>query len=288
MVRDIDSAVREKVESAEIRSEPFPHVVIPDLLPEPFFRELAGSIPPLDTFEPSKGGLKSDIPLGETNAYFKAAPDAFKTAWRRLRDDVLRTQVAPVLIDRLRDDLRAKYADAFSPEIADEIMADGLVSSDGRIMARQPGYHLKPHLDSAHFGITMLLYFTAADDESSGALCLFRPERTPAMHNVSTYYPEREEGIAVELVEEVPIRENLFVAFLNRRNALHGVRIDATDGPPMTRMTYQAHILPARDVRKDVEDFADDLADPDARTRWQRYAEGRRARAAEKAQAATE
>jgi hypothetical protein len=283
VAEDISAEVRRKVERVEIHPQPFPHLVVPDLLPEPFFQQLASSIPPVEQFEPSKSRLKSDLPLGEKNAYFRAAPEPFKAVWRKLRDEVLRIGIAPVLASRLEQELREKYADVFSPELADEIMAGGLVSSDGRIMARRPGYHLKPHLDSAHFGITLLLYFTAADDESSGALCLFRPERTPEMYDVSTYYPERIEGIAVELVEEIPIRENLFVAFLNRRDALHGVRIEPTDGPVTNRMTYQAHILPAHDLRHDAESFAESLVDPAARRRWQRYVENRRARAAEKA-----
>jgi hypothetical protein len=278
----VDASVRRKVESAEIRSEPFPHVVIPDLLPEPFFRQLASSIPPVELFEPSKGGIKSDLRIRERNAYFQAAPEEFKANWRQLRDEVYRTTLAPTLASRLERELREKYADLFSPELADEIMAAGLVSSDGQILARRPGYHLRPHLDSAHFGITMLLYFTAADDESSGALCLFRPERTPEMWDVSTYYPERIEGITVELVEEIPIRENLFVAFLNRRDALHGVRIDSTDAQAAIRMTYQSHIRPVRDLRLEVESFAEGLVDPAARKRWQRYIEARHAREAEK------
>jgi hypothetical protein len=282
-VSAVDGVVRQKVERAEINTEPFPHLVVPDLLPEPFLRQLASSIPPVEQFEQSSRGLKFDLPLGEKNTFFQAASEEFKAPWRHLRDDVYRTVLAPMLVSRLERELREKYADAFSPELADEIMAGGLVSSDGRIMARRPGYHLKPHLDSAHFGITLLLYFTLGADESSGALCLFRPERIPEMWDVSTYYPERIEGIAVELAEEIPIRENLFVAFLNRRDALHGVRIDAADGSETIRMTYQAHILPRHDVRQDAESFVEDLADPAARKRWERYVEGRRAHAAEKA-----
>jgi hypothetical protein len=265
-VPTVDAAVRRKVERAEIKTEPFPHLVVPDLLPEPFFAKLASTIPPVEVFEPSKSGLKFDLRLRERNPYFQAAPEEFKVPWRQLRDEVYRTVLAPLLVSRLEHELREKYADVFSPELGDEIMARGLVSSDGQILARAPGYHLKPHLDSAHFGITLLLYFTTAADES-------------------TYYPEQVEGIAVELVEEIPIRENLFVAFLNRRNALHGVRIDAEVGQAPIRMTYQAHIRPRYDVRPEAEDFADGLADPVARKRWQRYVEDCRARAAEKAQA---
>ena len=51
MVEDVKQAVRAKVEKAELQVEPFPHVVVPDLLPEEAFRRLAESVPPLDAFE---------------------------------------------------------------------------------------------------------------------------------------------------------------------------------------------------------------------------------------------
>jgi hypothetical protein len=285
MVEDVKAAVREKVERAEIRDDPFPHVVIPDLLPEAFFRRLSDTVPPLESFDVSRTGLKADMPLLESSECFRDAPADFREAWIALKDEVVREAIAPVLVGRLQEAIRAKYVDLLSPELANKIMADGLTSADGRIMARRPGYHLRPHLDSAHFAITCLLYFTTAADESSGALCLFRPDRMPEQLDVSTYYPERAEGIAVELVDEIPIRENMFVAFLNRRDALHGVRIDREASPGPHRLTYQVHILPKVDVRKDAESFADDLADPAARLRWQRYVEARKARAAERAAA---
>jgi hypothetical protein len=79
----------------------------------------------------------------------------------------------------------------------------------------------------------------------------------------------------------------MFVAFLNRRESLHGVRIDRESGSEGDyRLTYQVHILPRVDVRQEAEGFADDLADPAARLRWTRYVEARRARQAERAQSA--
>jgi hypothetical protein len=283
---DIQAAVAAKIESAEIHADPFPHLVVPELLPEQFFRRLADSIPPLETFEQSQRGIKADLPLGEENPYFAQAPEEFRQTWRQLRDEVIGATIAPILVRRLEREIEEKYADLFSPELAESIMAGGLAGSDGRIMSRKPGYHLKPHTDSAHFAVTCLVYFTPGEDESSGALCLFRPERMPELRDVSTYYPERAEGIEAELVKEVPIRENLFVAFLNGRASLHGVRIEPGKDTAASRLTYQAHVLPVSDIRKDAETFAAGLADPAARSRWERYAEGRRARAEEKARSA--
>jgi hypothetical protein len=278
LVSEVQEAVRAKVADAQIDRSPFPHLVVPDLLPEGFFQRLATSIPPLESFEQSKRGIKADLPLADGNPYFADAPEVFRQLWRQLRDAVLRDVIAPILVNRLNEEINAKYADLFSPEIADRIDADGLVSSDGRIMSRKTGYWLKPHTDSAHFAVTCLLYFSAGEDETSGALCLFRPEKTPELRTVSTYYPEREEGIGVELVKAIPIRANLFVAFLNGRDSVHGVRIDRPDDSAVSRISYQAHILPRYNIRKDAPSFVDDLPDPAARRRWQAFITSEKAR----------
>jgi hypothetical protein len=275
---ELRAAVRAKIESADINREPFPHLVVCDLLPVPFFERLAGVIPPLEKFDQSPYGIKADLPLGEHNKVFVAAPEEFKSVWRQWRDEILRGTIAPILVRRLELEIREKYAELLSPELADRIMAEGLVSADGRIMSRKPGYVLKAHTDSAHFAITCLLYFTQAEDQLSGALCLFRPERRPKLKHLGTYYAEREEGIGAELVQTIPIRGNQFIAFLNGPASLHGVSIkhDGDAEPTRSRITYQAHILPLNDVRKEAEEFVDELPEPAARRRWQRYVEGLR------------
>jgi hypothetical protein len=274
MASELQQLVREKVEEIEIQRDPFPHAVIPDLLPEEFFRRLTETIPPLDAFQPDDD-VKSNLRIMDSNQYFAAAPEPFRKTWTQLRDDVLRSTIAPILVRRLEADIRDKYASLFSPELADEIMADGLVSSDGRIMARKPGYKLNPHSDSAQYAVTCLLYFTSADDADTGALCLFRPERRPELRHTSTYYPVKEEGIAVELVKEIPIRENLFVTFVNGPESLHGARVDPGSNLSRERLAYQAHIVPRRDPRSEMDRHLDRLDDPLARRRWQRYWDAR-------------
>jgi hypothetical protein len=272
------AGVRAKVESAEISRDPFPHVVVADLLPEEFFERLTRSIPPLEGFDQSRYGLKANLGLGEHKKVFRAASEDFKSVWRQWRDQILREEIAPVLVRRLEPEIREKYVQLLSPELADRIMGEGLVVTDGRIMSRKPGYVLKAHTDPGLCAVTCLLYFTEADDQSSGALCLFRPDRVPELKTLGTYYAELEEGISAELVETIPIRANLFVAFLNGPASLHGVSIDRVgDVEPMrSRITYQAHILPRNDIGQEAEEFADALPEPAARRRWQPYAERQR------------
>jgi hypothetical protein len=271
---ELQARVREMLEGTAIDRNPFPHVVVQDILPEPFFRQLRQVVPAVAQFEPDDE-IKANLRISEGNTFFDRAPTRFRSAWSRLRDDVFRDVVAPVLSRRLADDIREKYATLFSPDVAEEIVAAGFGANDGRIMARKRGYNLRPHSDPAHFAITLLLYFTAADDASSGALCLFKPERKPELRKTGTYYPEREEGIGVELVREIPIRENLFVAFVNTEEALHGVRIEPGAASEQERLAYQAHVVPLSDPRLNLERYLDRLEDPAAIARWRDYHERR-------------
>ena len=100
-------------------------------------------MPPVADFQPDDD-IKSNLRVEDRNKYFARAPEEFRAVWGRLRDDVIQEVVAPVLTRRLEDDIRAKYAELFTPELADDVMTGGLVSNPGRIMARKPGYEPAP------------------------------------------------------------------------------------------------------------------------------------------------
>jgi hypothetical protein len=238
-------------------------------------------MPPVADFQPDDD-IKSNLRIEDRNKYFARAPEAFRSVWGRLRDEVIQDVVAPVLARRLENEIRAKYAELFTTEIADEVLAGGLVSNPGRIMARKPGYNLRPHSDSAHFAVTCLLYFTSAGEVNSGAPCLYRPEREPELRHAGTYYAEREEGIGVELAESIPISGNLFVAFLNTPTALHGVRIEEGEAATGDRLAYQVHILPREDPRRSLDENLEKLEPGVSRTRWDSYLERRAEKLARK------
>jgi hypothetical protein len=262
---NLQATVRDKLESAEIQREPFPHLVISDLLPESFFRQLEDSIPPISEFEVNQKGLRANLFLEK---HLERGSEPFRAAWGRLRDEIIRGPLTEVLVRRLGPEIREKYAEVYSPEIADEIMDAGLVIPDGRVMLRNPGYTLKPHTDPTRFAVTCLFYFTTASDDSSGALCLFEPERTPEVRHTSTYYPKAEEGIAATLAKVIPISKNLFVAFVNSFRALHGVRVERGEATA-PRLAFQAHILPRHDPWDADPDWIARIRDPVSRRRWE-------------------
>jgi hypothetical protein len=211
--------------------EPFPHIVVDDFLSPTDLAALRGTFPPLEAFEAKGKGLKRDM----------AIDDAAPTPWRALRDSLRAS--APTLSAQFEPALHEKYEWLLGREIAAEVLNRGFTTTDGRLMGRGRGYRLDAHLDSAHYGITCLLYFANAETAADGALCLCAPERTPEVRHASTYYPANAEGIPVTVSRVVSIAENRFVAFLNGPRSLHSVRRPA-DAAEEWRFAYQCHIVP--------------------------------------------
>jgi hypothetical protein len=257
--------VADKAEGAAIEESPFPHVAIYDFLPAEQFARLTKAMPKPSGFKAAKNVRKLDLDVVESSAEFRRLPEHDKQQWVGARDTVIRETVAPILARRFEPWLREKYEWLLGAELAAEFVDRGLTSTNGRIMGRRPGYKLDPHLDSAHFGVTCLLYFTSAADADSGALCLYRPTRALEVKHVSTYYPDKEEGVEVELARTIPVRENLFVAFVNGPASLHGfgVEQEAAEAADL-RFVYQSHVV-LRDFRRD--EVFERLPEPQ-RARW--------------------
>jgi hypothetical protein len=96
--------------------------------------------------------------------------------------------------------LGEKYSWLLGEALAAEVTAAGWTTTNGRLMGRAAGHVLRPHLDSAHFGVTCLLYFSDAATLDDGALGLYRLSRRPEVLDASTYYPDKSEGIESSLV----------------------------------------------------------------------------------------
>ena len=215
------------MEAAELQTDPFPHLVIPDLLPEPFFRRLAGSIPPVAEFQPDDD-VKSNLRIMDSNQYFQAAPEQFRETWTELRDDVIRDTVPG---------LRRSWCAASRRRSARS--SPGSSARNSRARSWRPGSRrptagswrtARLQAESAQrFGpvrdhLPALLHDAAAPIQERVPV----PPGAPAGDlDILHLLPGEGRGDRRGgLVKEIPIRENMFVSFLNRRESLHGVRID--------------------------------------------------------------
>ena len=248
---------------AAIARSPFPHLVLDAALPPDRFEELRTIAATPELFEAKGGGLKLELDVADAAPAFQALDPSQQSALLALQRAI--RQSAPSIADTFSAALAEKYQWLLGPALAEEVLAAGWTTTDGRLMGRSAGYQLRPHLDSAHFGVTCLLYFSEAATLDEGALGLFVPARTPNVLDASTYYPDKSEGIESKLGAVIGIRPNRFVAFVCSPVSLHGFgRASDTAG---WRVVYQCHVVPAA-LRMD--ELLPRLTPPH-RDRWERF-----------------
>ena len=232
--------VQAVVGAAPPESDPCPHIVLDDLLPDDAYDALVAAIPPPLFFE-HLAVNRQDLEIP-----FKFTPRYQREVWQAFQDRIVMNALVPALTDKFQNDLDL-FVRTNWPGVVDS-MADAGISLHpilGRIMRRRPGYEIKPHRDPRWSFLTCILYLTKRDDRQlyGTQLCRLQQEQESSSR-APLWIDERN----VEVVREVPGRPNSAVVFLNSTGA-HRAAIPA-DAPPETdRYIYQVRFGPERSVR---------------------------------------
>jgi hypothetical protein len=243
-VSTLGSHVRAAIQGAELRVDPMPHIVVPDLLPPDFYELLIKAIPPAETF-PTRDPVKQDLEMSALDA----APALTRRVWRFFDEDLVRDVVGPALLDRFRDAVVERYA-----EIGDEAFRARAATIPhstfaGRILLRRPGYQLRPHLDPKRVALTGLLHLARPGDSEAYGTQLFKVKQRFVASGMKTFFPE-DAGLSCELSGTVPFRANQLLAFVNSGGA-HGATLP--EGASLReRYSYQFYVKPVDRAFKDL------------------------------------
>ena len=239
---DTKAHVLARVRAADLQENPFPHMVIEEFLPEACFAEIDVLVPDRELWT-WRGSRKANISCCDDDEGFARLPDHIRACWVAFRDELFGDTIGPALLQRFEDLIRHKYVSLYGSKVGSALMAAGLKMTAGRLMGRVSPHELAPHSDATQFGVTSLLYFSDGVDEQSGALMFYAANGRIELSHPSTFYPA-EEGVVPQLRKVLPVRKNLFVAFLNREGSYHGYRLTKGRGTsPEMRIAYQAHLV---------------------------------------------
>lgn len=245
------------IAAATIHEEPFPFMVVEDVMPPDVYRLLLRAIPPVEFFgdaDPIKQNLR--IP-------FDRGPRLAMEVWRFVDESVAHRTIVPAVMARFSAELSRHYQALFGPALAERAAQLPQSPSGGRLMLRRPGYRLAPHRDPKRTMLTCLLYLARPGDDEAHGTELYRVDDERESSYTQTYYPE-EEGCRCELVRTVPYRPNSMLVFINGRGA-HGARIPDDAPAQLERFAYQFYVGPGGDQ---LSALIADLA-PDKRELWQ-------------------
>jgi hypothetical protein len=229
--------LRNRIDGASVKSAPFPHLVVDDALPGDFFVLLRQAIPDRVFFD-RLHATKYDLDLTTSFGVFRHLPLFQRAPWEFLLESLNRLVLVPALIQKFSAALKAKY--------------DGLIGAsefdyatlNHRLMLRYPGYELRPHIDSARLGITVLLYLTGAagEDERLGT-DLYAGEAGVQTLATSTLYAHKA-NMRVEPAGTIAFKPNRIFAFPNLAYAFHGQLVPDDAAYEDGRIVFQFHIAP--------------------------------------------
>ena len=251
----IAAHVRCALARTTVRTEPFPHALVDNILPSDFYDALVRGLPPTEMFA-GKPVNKQRVVVP-----FEIAPAYSRRVWDFLVKDVLDRVVAELVVDKFRTPLdewlrRDWPAPDDSPSARLRVQ-----TTDGRILLRTRGYHIPPHRDPKWGFITCLLYLAREGDSESWGTQLYSVADDAEAADISPHWisPER-----CRLHSEVPFRRNSMLVFLNSQGA-HGATIPPDALPEgLERYVYQFRIGPnPASIRTLMRDLP-----PDRRSAW--------------------
>jgi FtsZ-binding cell division protein ZapB len=217
------------VARAQLERDPFPHIVIDDLLPDDVSAELLRAIPSSAFFK------TENMKRQELEVPFVFAPEYSRIVWGMFFNKVITETLVRALTDKFMPALD-EFVCAHWPSLGS--MAEAGISlrvSNSRLLLRRPGYVIKPHRDPRWAFLTCLVYLPRSADHESYGTQLYRLRQEPEVTHNSPLWVERSE---CELVKDVPARRNTALVFLNSTGA-HGASIPSDAPAGVERYLFQ-------------------------------------------------
>ncbi len=220
--------LQQRIAGAAMSADPFPHLVVSNLLPEDFYRRLLRAIP-APTFWRRAGYQRDNWHVDEDRASRLS-----ETTWRVMHREIAAHVLMPLLLDRFADAIAEYWRAAFDLDAS--ALSEHYVCDEGRLLLRRAGYELQPHLDPPNAILTVLLYLAPLGAPDAQGTDLYRSGPLPA-NRVGIMYPAQQ-GISLELAATVPFRPNTLLAFVTP-TSVHGAKLPETVDERFERISYQ-------------------------------------------------
>jgi hypothetical protein len=244
-MRDIHEHFVERLRSAKVEREPFPHYVLEGVFPDDYYRELLRNLPANEVYKNLYE--VTDLKL-----------DHFRHRDQRDMDHGW--------TDRLPPEQKI-FWDSFnqwflSEELAKAVMQSfggeswPAVSVESQFIRHRAGYFLGPHSDLHTKLVVMLLYLAPDDSAEHLGTSLYRPKQEGFSCHDSKHYGF-EDFIRVKTA---PYRPNSLLAFMRSDISFHGLEplsaedVDRTAGRDVIQ--YVIHDKAAREAQLEARRLA--------------------------------
>ena len=228
--------ILQHADMAQVRMDPFPHIVIDDALPAELFERLSASFPdPEDMLPERKAENNKRFNLlsrwGATEFDFDGASPDWQNFVEANESTAFVERAFALFPDHVKLENGERRIDLarFGPDLPAAIKTGDTVGFDEvvprvTVAVNTPVTKVNsvrgPHTDNRRKAYVGLLYFRLPEDDSTGGdLEIYRWKNGEA----KTHWPVKADADDVELVETLRYKPNRLIFFLTNDRALHGV-----------------------------------------------------------------
>lgn len=251
----VSAHVHAAVERTPLERDPFPHLVVDDLLPDDIHAEVVAAMPDAVFFK------RENISRQEMQVPFTFAPAYSQAVWDFFYEQAIERALMPALVAKFEpalDTFVARYWPALG-RWADAGIDMQVFNS--RLLLRRPGYEIKPHRDPRWAFFTSIIYLQKRGAVHPYGTQLYRMKQERESLHSSPFWAGYDE---CELVKDVPAGRNRVLAFLNF-TGLHAASIPADAPADLQRFIYQVQMGPGPEGRQRLTA----ALSPDMRSAWE-------------------
>lgn len=216
---EISAAIEARVAAAPVRTTPFPHLVLDDVLPDEVMSNLNGFWPDPERLRHSNSRQRSEVAVSRMGA---GAEGREKALWGAVRNLTARIGVA--VRDRLEPHFGVKFRPLAGPRWRRALAAGGYAGADAMLASYSGVVQLPVHVDHARVVVNGFVYL-----EDAGRPSPEPPRGTMLYRSLGFSWPTNTplppEAVRDFLREagEVEWRHNRLLAYVNGPTSFHGV-----------------------------------------------------------------
>ena len=213
-----------KVANAPVAEFPFPHILVRDVFPADYYRELREHLPPLEVFKSlqSLGRVSGSYPdargvLPLEAEHLDRLAEPYRGFWSALAQWLIGGAFGHVVLQKFAPQLSQRFADVNSVSFYGEAL----------VVLDRTTYALGPHTDTPSKVMSFLFYLPQDDAMAHLGTSIYVPKEAGFESDGSESYHPYDKFHRFATMPYVP---NTLFAFVKTPNAFHGVEPIAEAG----------------------------------------------------------
>ncbi|MBI2254259.1 MAG: hypothetical protein HYU58_06555 [Proteobacteria bacterium] len=230
MFSDVKLHIIYNIANTRIRTYPFPHIYVPQVFPDGFYRELRRNLPDndgyialADTMRVGTGYSRARLSLFPADLDKAKISPAQRDFWRRVFDTLGDAEFASCVFDRFRPSIEQRFQQGDNKRRGLKVWHETFLMRDLET------YSLGPHTDSPTKLVSMLFYLPEDDSSSELGTSLYLPKDRGFISEGGPHLPFED----FDHVMTVPYAPNVVASFPKTQACFHGV--EPVKGPNKQR-----------------------------------------------------